>query len=75
MLCRGGHSSSNTLANSSAQGVGAEVGHRLVRFVLWLLRTSSDEQAALPVRVFYKFDSGRWLSRSTHQLQKVYRCR
>jgi hypothetical protein len=27
------------------------------------------------VRIYYKFDTGRWQARRTRQLQKVYRCR
>jgi len=53
----------------------SENTHALLRFVLWLLRGQSDDHAAPPVRVFYKFDSGCWRSRSTHQLHKVYLCR
>jgi hypothetical protein len=52
---------------------GVEATHTLMRFVLWLLRGNADGQ--IPVRVFYKFDSGRWRCRSTRQLHKVYRCR
>ncbi len=47
----------------------------LLRFVLWLLGPEARFEAPLPVRVFYKFDSGRWRSRSTRQLRGVYRCR
>jgi hypothetical protein len=47
----------------------------LMRFVMWLLRGDADAHAGIPVRVFYKFDSGSWRSRSTRQLHKVYRCR
>jgi len=48
----------------------------LFRLMLWLLRTLGAEMgAALPVRVYYKFDSGCWRSRNTLQLHKVYRCR
>jgi hypothetical protein len=48
----------------------------LTRLVLWLLGELGGE-AVHPssVRVFYKFGSGAWRSRSTSQLQKVYRCR
>jgi len=46
-----------------------------IGLLLWLLRNGSDDRTPLPVRVFYKFDSGSWRCRSTHQLQKVYRCR
>jgi hypothetical protein len=53
-----------------------EIAHRLLRFVLGLLRAEIHEPAAVPVhRVFYKFESGGWRSRSTRQLDKVYRCR
>jgi hypothetical protein len=55
--------------------VGAEATHTLMRFVLWLLRGDADGHPRMPVRVFYKFDSGSWRCRSTRQLQKVYRCR
>jgi hypothetical protein len=34
-----------------------------------------ETQPPTPVRVFYKFDSGRWRHRSTRQLHKVYRCK
>lgn len=53
----------------------AELSHTLMRFVLWVLRGDADDQIGIPVRVFYKFDSGSWRSRSTRQLHKVYRCR
>jgi hypothetical protein len=55
--------------------VGNESAHILMRFAAWLLRGESGDRSGLPVRVFYKFDSGCWRSRSTHQLHKVYRCR
>lgn len=48
----------------------------LYRLNLWLLRmTAAGLGQPLPVRVYYKFDSGRWRSRNTLQLHKVYRCR
>ena len=56
-------------------GMSAEVAHGLLRFVLWLLRADSDGLTAVPVRVYYKFESGCWRSSSTRQLQRVYRCR
>jgi hypothetical protein len=60
--------------NRSAEA-DADTTHVLMRFVLWLLRGDEDAHAGIPVRVFYKFDSGSWRSRSTRQLHKVYRCR
>jgi hypothetical protein len=49
---------------------------RLFRLLLWFVRTLGPEMyAALPMRVYYKFDSGCWRSRNTLQLHKVYRCR
>jgi hypothetical protein len=60
---------------STAFHIAAETAHGLLRLVAWLLRGESDDREALPVRVFYKFDSGGWRSRSTRQLHKVYRCR
>ncbi len=62
------------VANATLQ-VGAEATHTLMRFVLWLLRGDAEGRPGLPVRVFYKFDSGSWRCRSTRQLHKVYRCR
>lgn len=48
----------------------------LFRLTLWLLRMSGQVMSPpVPVRVYYKFDSGRWRSRNTLQLHKVYRCR
>ena len=48
----------------------------LFRLVLWILRTlDAQVVTAMPVRVYYKFDSGCWRSRNTLQLHKVYRCR
>ena len=52
-----------------------ETAHTMLRFVFWLLRGDGGAEGAIPIRVFYKFDSGGWRSRSTRQLQKVYRCR
>jgi hypothetical protein len=52
-----------------------EAAHGLLRMLLWLLRNGSEEGRALPVRVFYKFESGGWRHRSTRQLHKVYQCR
>jgi hypothetical protein len=80
MLCREDYRSN---APASLQGVArgdsglgdTEPRSGLLRFVLWLLRGESESPASLSVRVFYKFDSGSWRMRSTHQLQKVYRCR
>jgi len=34
-----------------------------------------EAEATLPVRVYYKFDSGCWRNRQTRQLHKVYQCR
>jgi hypothetical protein len=49
---------------------------RLHRLLLRVARgLSADESAPVPVRVYYKFDSGCWRSRNTQQLHKVYRCR
>jgi hypothetical protein len=48
----------------------------LVRLLLRLARGLGVEQyTPVPVRVYYKFDSGCWRSRNTQQLHKVYRCR
>jgi hypothetical protein len=55
--------------------IGVDAAHNLLRLVMWLLRGDVDGRDGLPVRVFYKFDSGGWRSRSTRQLHKVYRCR
>lgn len=60
---------------SALSDIGAETAHSLLRFVAWLLHGQTDDHDGLPVRVFYKFDSGGWRSRSTRQLHKVYRCR
>ncbi len=65
----------DTRVTSATVQVGAEATHTLMRFVLWLLRGSADGHPRMPVRVFYKFDSGSWRCRSTRQLHKVYRCR
>ena len=47
-----------------------------LRLILWLVRLcGQDMGSAMPVRVYYKFDSGCWRSRNTLQLHKVYRCR
>jgi hypothetical protein len=49
---------------------------RLFRLVLWFVRNLGAEvYTTLPVRVYYKFDSGCWRTRNTLQLHKVYRCR
>jgi hypothetical protein len=49
---------------------------RLFRLLLWFVRTLGPEvYTAVPVRVYYKFDSGCWRIRNTHQLHKGYRCR
>ena len=51
-------------------------GGLCLTLLLWILRALGAEvRAALPVQVFYKFDSGRWRSRSTVQLHEVFRCR
>jgi hypothetical protein len=48
----------------------------LFRMLTWLLEgLDIDRRDRLPVRVFYKFETGCWRVRSTRQLQKVYRCR
>jgi hypothetical protein len=48
----------------------------LFRLLLWIVRTLGAEvTSALPVRVYYKFDSGCWRTRNTLQLHKEYRCR
>jgi hypothetical protein len=48
----------------------------LLRLFLWLWQgLGLDGHYTLPVRVYYKFDSGCWRNRSTRQLHKVYRCR
>jgi hypothetical protein len=48
----------------------------LLRFFAWLLHELGVEIVSpRPVRVFYKFGSGGWRSRSTSQLHKVNRCR
>lgn len=48
----------------------------LMRAFLWLVRELGGEVVETrPVRIFYKFDSGRWRSRSTSQFHKVNRCR
>ena len=47
-----------------------------LRMFVWFLRRLGHEaRAVLPVRVYYKFDSGCWRNRNTRQLHKVYRCR
>ncbi len=47
-----------------------------MRLFLWLVRELGGEVVSPhPVRIFYKFDSGGWRSRSTSQLHKEYRCR
>jgi hypothetical protein len=49
---------------------------RLFRLLLWFVRNLGAEvYTPVPVRVYYKFDSGCWRTRSTLQLHKVYRCR
>jgi len=59
-----------------ASGAGTEIAHPLLRLVLGLLRAQPHDRATVPVhRVFYRFESGGWRSRSTRQLDKVYRCR
>jgi hypothetical protein len=82
MPCRGGFrlrlatpSQETTRERAPLAERETENTHALLRLVLWLLRAESDGPVPLPVRVFYKFDSGCWRSRSTHQLHKVYRCR
>ena len=45
----------------------------LLRLFLWFMQGLGLEVHNMrPVRVYYKFDSGCWRSRSTRQLQKVY---
>lgn len=61
--------------HAQAAHVGAETAHSLLRFIAWLVHGEWGDRQGLPVRVFYKFDSGGWRSRSTRQLHKVYRCR
>lgn len=46
---------------------------RAIARLLHLVELETD--MPIPVRVFYKFDSGRWRHRSTRQLHKVYRCK
>ena len=49
---------------------------RLFRLLLWFVRNLGRGMGtALPVPVYYKFDSGCWRTRNTLQLHKVYRCR
>jgi len=62
-------------ATSDGHHLTAEAAHTMLRFVFWLLRGDGGAEDAIPIRVFYKFDSGGWRTRSTRQLQKVYRCR
>lgn len=75
-----------SLADSSASNHPWKVGDlglpalaapsRLFRLLLWFARNLALEVVtALPVRVYYKFDSGCWRTRNTLQLHKVYRCR
>jgi hypothetical protein len=53
-----------------------EVPNLLMRFFSWLIHELGVEIVGpRPVRVFYKFGSGGWRSRSTSQLRKVNRCR
>jgi hypothetical protein len=53
-----------------------ETAYRWLSFLLGLLRAQPHDRATVPVhRVFYRFESGGWRSRSTRQLDKVYRCR
>ena len=48
----------------------------LLRILTWLAQgLEIDQRVRIPVRVFYKFETGCWRVRSTRQLQKVYRCR
>lgn len=78
MLSRGGSKLRSLVAQDSdgdSHLLDADTAHAMLRFVLWLLRGEADPQEAIPVRVYYKFDSGAWRSRSTRQLHKVYRCR
>jgi hypothetical protein len=59
----------NRLPVRSARG-------RLLRPFLRLMQgLGLETEATLPVRVYYKFDSGCWRNRHTRQLYKVYRCR
>jgi hypothetical protein len=48
----------------------------LLRMLTWLLQgLETNRRVRLPVRVYYKFETGCWRVRGTRQLQKVYRCR
>lgn len=63
------HASSNSPTPTPHAGT---LVHTLARILAaWGLEIG----AAMPVRVYYKFESGGWRSRSTRQLQKVYRCK
>jgi hypothetical protein len=70
-----GSSQESIRADNHRSATEADTTHPLLRFLLWLMRSESGNWAALPVRVFYKFESGGWRCRSTRQLHKVYRCR
>ena len=62
--------------NDLCSGTETEIAHRLLRLVLGFLWAEPYDRVAVPARrVFYKFESGGWRSRSTRQLDKVYRCR
>jgi hypothetical protein len=81
MLCSAGSSQHPTLLHGvqsdSENCVLAQPSRSLLlRLFLWLMQgLGLDAHNTLPVRVYYKFDSGSWRSRSTRQLQKVYACR
>ena len=54
----------------------ATIDGRWARALARLLRLVEVEfSMPVPMRVFYKFDSGRWRTRSTRQLHRVYRCK
>jgi hypothetical protein len=62
-------------ANSSELII-PEEPNLLMRLFIWLIHELGVEAACpSPIRVFYKFGSGGWRSRSTSQLHKVNRCR
>ena len=72
----------NDVQASRAETVGAEAtqdegpyGRWARAFARLLHMVAIEAHAPVQVRVFYKFDSGRWRHRSTRQLHKVYRCK
>jgi hypothetical protein len=81
MLFPGGSSQHPASSQNSASEEGRGLPEMadpglLFRMALWLLRMSGQAMGSpLPVRVYYKFDSGCWRSRNTLQLHKGYRCR